>query len=737
MRSAAKKTMTAFVLIAMLTTFLCQTGCSTKPSDSILLDTSYFYESTCSKIMTDEEFFAGFELSQQIKDSNTNSQLVCGNAEEGFVFAFQNGSICNLCYTDENLVVKNQMQVTLDSTSSVSGVFATDGRISLLAKSDADAWSSEYYWYQHVIDGSLADTKVMASELTGKTIFDYATDEEGNVYILTTDELISYDAMLVKRFQASLGDLYPISIATSKDTIFLLGEKEDLSLYISSLDTANGNVQKNQIILGATDSLNADIFVNASGNIIIDGDYGITCLDLNNQTFRVLYQYSYDTLSKPVDYGFTLMRSDGSLLFRAMYASDDNQAGEYQLSISETGIQKEEITVAAISSEGTSMLNYAVNSFNHSNSKYYAKIEGFIDDNSMGVDEYKRQKELFVAELLAGNSSDVFLLDEDMVSKLSSSDRLYNMEENEEFCEAINEMSLTDNIWAAGKTDNARYWVTPFYQLKGLFARSDIIESDQTLDMDTVEQLQSQYPDAAFISSNSINEYASDYYPYLLQLLNKNNSQEMSASDLSELLSQIKSEYLLSISALSHYDQIQNQTFLLDTANIRSFSVFCGNAAFYNDKFSFVSYPGIEATICADEYYAISAESENIDGACEFIEYLLSPQFQVNAIQTYSNNIPINEEALERSIENGRMTDEAGTAITVINGEQAPPIDHEYDFLIERYMDIILSSKEYLILDDEITTILDDELQYYWDNMKEADEVAEIVKSKIDIYYSE
>lgn len=740
MRLPKKRFLEKLLAAALLISIAGQVSCAQARPASISLDKSYFYGTTCEKIMGDEAFFANFSAGEDGKDEGAPSML-CANTPGGFLFAWQNGASLTLLNTDESLSKTGSTQIALDPSALISGIYPAPDQTYLLVKDRADSWDSGYTWYpaDKGASGSggaeaavtVAETATApAKELTGLAVLDIETDPTGNCYVLTTEKLLSYDAKLNCRFEADIKDVYPVSVAISDDTIYILGEKEDLSFCMLSLDARDGKVGKSYDLSGATDLAGADLFVREDGSLLIDGTLGIYGLDIAGGTFRALYGYNDNTIRKPSEFRFARMPADGSLVIRAISPGNGGAGGEYHIRIGDTCVKKQEITVAAITDEPSSILDLAVNAFNNSGSAYFVTVQTLGGDTVASVEDYDRLKKEFVTKALSREAADVLLLDPGMLEDISSSDALYNLEENDVFRKAVSGESLTPNIWVAGKEDGARYWVTPFYSLEGLLVSTDVVESDGPLDMDSFEQICGQYPKAAVMDSDSLGDLCALYYPYIINycLAHAGNPD---TSFFENLLTQIQGNGRASESFDSHYEKIQKREVLFDPIQIDSFTVFAGRTAFFDDKASFVTYPGVEGTITAEEYYAVIASSDQKDGACEFVAYLLSEGFESQAAAAGATGIPINENAFRTSLATGEKAVADKTAITIIANEQAPDIPHDMDRLEERFLSILYSADKYLVRNEEITAILKEELAYFSAGDKDATETAEVLGSRI------
>lgn len=739
-RIPVKRIPAKLLAAALLLSVLGQTGCASEHPSGISLDKSYFYNTTCEKITGDAEFFANFSAGESGNDEST-PVMICGNTPGGLLFAWQDESGVKLLHTDETLAKTDTAQIVPDPDARISGLYSAPDQTFLLVKDRANSWDSGYTWYpadkggsesgnETLAAGASADA-VPAEELAGLEVLDTENDPAGNGYVLTTEKLLSYDAALKCRFKAAIKNVYPVAVAASDDTVYILGEKEDLSFSILCLDAGNGKPGRTIDLKGTNDLAGADLFVREDGSLLIDGTLGIYGLDIAGGTFRVLYGYSDNTIRKPSDFRFSRMLADGSLLVHAQLPSDVGEGGEYRIRIGDTCVKKQEISVAAVTDGQSAVLDLAVNAFNNSGSAYYVTVQTLGgDDAGTSAADYDRLKNEFVKKALSGEAADVLLLKPDMLRSLRSSDALYNLEENVVFTKTVSGEMLTPNIWAAGEENGARYWITPFYSLEGLLVSTDVVESDRSLDMDFFNQICGRYPEAAVMESDTLGGFCTLYYPYIIDYC-LTHAGNPDASFFGNLLTQIQGNYRGSDSSDFHYAKIQKREVLFDPVRITSFWTFAGRMSFFDDKASFVTYPGVTGTIAAEEYFAVSASSGQKDGACEFIAFLLSEGFESQVAASGTPGIPLNENVLRASLAADEEAVADKTKIVLITNEQAPDIPHDMDRLEEKFLSIVSSADKYLVQNDEITAILDEEIAGLSAGDKDAAETAQVLGGRI------
>lgn len=172
---------------------------------------------------------------------------------------------------------------------------------------------------------------------------------------------------------------------------------------------------------------------------------------------------------------------------------------------------------------------------------------------------------------------------------------------------------------------------------------------------------------------------------------------------------------------------------------------------FMGGDYTFAGFPagseeaaenGDGAFICADNLMALSAVSENMDGAWDFARYYLTDEYQ----ESLDYRLPVvrrifEERAVEATLrpynidENGekveydeRIMSPDGKVVVV------PPLDREQlDQLIAYVESVTATPYE----DSNVLSIIEEELGSYFSGQKTAESVAAIIQSRVQMYVQE
>lgn len=164
----------------------------------------------------------------------------------------------------------------------------------------------------------------------------------------------------------------------------------------------------------------------------------------------------------------------------------------------------------------------------------------------------------------------------------------------------------------------------------------------------------------------------------------------------------------------------------------------------FGEPVSFVGFPtdsGKGSYINANMAYALSAKSENLEGAWDFIRYYLTDEYQ----ETLDWGLPVNEQLfLEKSKEATKRptyTDENGQKVEYdetfyMNGEEIviPPLTQEQ---VDQVVEFIQSVDVAMYYNEDVLNIINEEMDAFYTGQKSARDVAAIIQSRAQIFVDE
>ena len=199
--------------------------------------------------------------------------------------------------------------------------------------------------------------------------------------------------------------------------------------------------------------------------------------------------------------------------------------------------------------------------------------------------------------------------------------------------------------------------------------------------------------------------------------------------------------------------KIQNDKILLLQTSISSVQEYQMMNGMFDNDVAFVGYPNSarkgNMIQPANGSVAISSKSKNKDGAWEFIQKLISEEYQSGLVSGRGTGwgFPVKKSALEKQFEKD-MTPEY---YENENGEKVEQTKTSWgydDFNIDIYAakqeevdavkEIISSAeKTYSMTNEELTKIVNEETAAFFKGQKSAKETADIIQNRVQIYVNE
>ena len=150
----------------------------------------------------------------------------------------------------------------------------------------------------------------------------------------------------------------------------------------------------------------------------------------------------------------------------------------------------------------------------------------------------------------------------------------------------------------------------------------------------------------------------------------------------------------------------------------------------FGEPVSLIGLPGTESgqnLIRYDEAYAISAKSNNKEGAWQFVRRFMEPDYLSGENGEFASHKSLFIESA-KNVEMPVWYLKGGSELRAM-----PLSDEEINMLYE----FILSAEDVMYEDPEIERMLDEETAAFFEGQKTAEEVAKIIQSRVSIYIKE
>lgn len=270
--------------------------------------------------------------------------------------------------------------------------------------------------------------------------------------------------------------------------------------------------------------------------------------------------------------------------------------------------------------------------------------------------------------------------------------------------------------------------VKMFSLFSGAGKSNSIFNQLFTLDYDDfvdIENRTANFKDGTFVNLlEKAKEYEEEGY--------LNISTQNGKTDMSDVLRKNASqEYIYKI----HKDPMLLQAF--DDSNKKKSIVNIGGSAIFEEDDAIAGIlQNNENEIAFDftQAYALNSHSDNKKTAWEFIKFLASEEIQTsfNLVGRPINN-KANEEKSKLQMTGELYASEKNTDTLELNEEQTK-LFHNYMDAINKYSNML---NTYMLQDTVINQMVNAEVKYFFDGSKSADDVANILQNRVELYLHE
>lgn len=409
--------------------------------------------------------------------------------------------------------------------------------------------------------------------------------------------------------------------------------------------------------------------------------------------------------------------------------------------------EKEELVL------GTASANYdiqrAVSNFNQRNSKYRIKIKEYDFPDCQTYEEVCDRMNL---EMVTGDVPDI------MVFNLFSSYENYikkgliaPLDEFFEKDDEISEEKYLENVMAAAKRDGKIYLIMPAFLIDTCTAAKSML-TDETMTLSNISAIcrEKNVKEEDLIAgigrddADSIyNRIYGDFIDY------ENGTCSFNSPEFINLL-----EYIGKLPVLDEdedEDFVDTDNYYREKKSILNSEWMSGFEAYQIDKSGtfgedvvFNGYPGInegKSYLVPLMQLALSTSCKDKEAGWEFLRYFLTDEYQKNI----RNYFPVEKKAFdlmaEKSQEIPYYIDEKGKkheepSVYGICGSEIElePLSKEE---ATEFSDFVKSVTDVLNEDKKVEDIIFEETGAYYEGQKSAEEVADIIQSRVSIYLAE
>ncbi len=415
---------------------------------------------------------------------------------------------------------------------------------------------------------------------------------------------------------------------------------------------------------------------------------------------------------------------------------------------------KDKITLT-LGCYGSYSIRSNVIDFNKNNDQYRIQITDYATYDSS--EDWTAGLTRLNNDIVSGNVPDILVLNENMpvssyISKGLFAD-LYS------FIDEDPDMSREDflpNLLEAYTVDGALYQLVPSFVIYTMAAKTKFVGSEPGWTMSDLMNLIPTLPEGMAIFGEMTRD------SFLSSMLYSAGSQFVDWKtgechfdgqefiDLLEFANTLPTEIDSSIYEdedywMNYETMYREDRTLLYSLYMNTFRTYnIAKVVTFGEDITLIGYPAAEkngAAISASLSMAISAQSENPDGAWAFVRQYLLPEYQSTVTYEWPARLDQLEVLMEEAKQKPYYLDENGEKVeyddTYYIADQeiiVPPMSDEDVNLVRDY---IFSVTDVMSYDEQLINIVTEEAAAYFSGQRSAEEAADIIQSRANIYVSE
>lgn len=318
-------------------------------------------------------------------------------------------------------------------------------------------------------------------------------------------------------------------------------------------------------------------------------------------------------------------------------------------------------------------------------------------------------------------------------------------------------LEYLQNVWDAYSVNGKLYAVVPSFYVRTMVAKKSLVGDPQSWTMADVNAVVATMPEGATAFGNMVRD---TYIYYMMSYAGsdfidvdtgKCNFNSQSFIDMLEYAKNLPKENPQESEDGFDYSYYENQyrenrTLLYDLymSNIKDCKYQL--KGYMGEEVAFVGFPTSDSNGSVLEAgsfsFTISARSENMEGAWQFVRRFLTPEYQTS---TELYNMPVLKTAFlakaQEGMERPYWTDENGNReyyddTWYLNGEEIilEPFTQEE---VDQICQFIYSVNRTAYNNEEIQNIITEEAEAFFAGQKSAQEVVDIIQSRAQVYVNE
>ncbi len=576
-------------------------------------------------------------------------------------------------------------------------------------------------------------------------VSNFAVDAEKNIYICGDENIWVLDSTGKQLYEITPPNWVQAMTSTEDGQIIVFYSNEEYETVASVLNTQTRELGEELQNLPGASYYGNSIYKAGGSKLYMNSDTSLYIYDVATQTSEEILNWIDCDINTNNLNGFTVL-SDGSFVaVTTQYNySEETQTSSTTIELATikevpaaSVVQKKVITLAMLYMDYE--LKEDIIKFNKTNEEYRIKVKTYVDDSYSNYEDAITQ---FNTEIATGSMADIIIIpayESIDYANLAAKGVFADLNEFFENDPEIKKDDFITNVFDTLSIDGKLYGIADSFSILSLVGKTEDVGDGDSWTFADVKALMEKHPDAMLMdyitkeyAIQFLTRYSMDSFYNVETGECSFNSQEF--IDVLELANSFPTEYNWDEDTYeSQPSKLRSGKVLLCDVYIYSFDEYQLYEGLYNADVNYIGYPtasGSGSVAQFNDIMTISAKSKNKDGAWEFIRQFITPEAQ----EDIQWEIPVNKQCFEDLLTEAMNNENEGSWYYDDVEVKMGKLTEEDAQNIRDLVYGITSSASY---NEEMYNIILEDAKAYFEGDKSAQEVADIIQSRVQLYVDE
>ena len=392
--------------------------------------------------------------------------------------------------------------------------------------------------------------------------------------------------------------------------------------------------------------------------------------------------------------------------------------------------------------------------YNKSSDQYRIVVKEYESYNTR--DNYNASYTQLNNDIISGNMPDILIADtmlpvENYISKGLIADVGKLIERDEE----LSQVEFMQNVFDAYSVDGKLYYIIPSFNVQTLVAKTAMVGDRDSWTMQEFQEFVNSLPEGteaigeltrSWFMSMVMQYCGSEFVDASDGKCNFNSPEFISILEYAKTLPEVLPDDYYEGDYWMNYDSQyrENRSVLMQCyiSSLRDMNMTMNG--YFGEDVNFVGFPtatGNGTVVSGDSTYVLSSKSKNLEGAWDFIRYYLTEEYQESLEWCFPVVKSVFDEKAKEALGRPYWIDENGNKVEYdnyfdINGESVmlEPLNQEQ---VDQLIDVVTSANRRYYYNTDIENIISEESAAFFEGQKSAQEVAQIIQSRAQVYVDE